>query len=120
MTRTEIQSQIKFLEKQRDKAVDPSDKKNFQLQIDFYEDELRKLEHTVNQRSTAQSIVGTATRIGAGIVSIVVGEVDACITGNTNEDQVKRKRGKFVDSVEKGAVNLTGTVEKLIKKRRNS
>ena len=118
MTKTEMEEQIEFLKKQRDKIINPDDKRKFQIQIDYYEDEIRKLNHSQDGRSTLQNVVGGVTRIIAGATSIVVGEVDACVTGRTDEKQVRRRRGKFVDSAETSAVRITKTIEDLINRRK--
>ena len=118
MTREEMVEQIRFLEKQRDRATDPDEKRNYQTQIDYLEDQIRELDRSCDGRTTAQNIAGVVTRIVAGAASFVVGEVDACTTGRTDEKQVRRRRGKFVDSAENTAVRLTGNIERFIRNRR--
>ena len=118
MTRTEMVAQVKFLEKQRDAATNDEDKRNFQIQIDHLNEEIGKIDRSCDGRTTAQNVVGGITRLGAGLVSFVVGEVDACTTGRTDEEQVKRRRGKFVDNAEAKAVGLTKTIENLINRRK--
>ena len=118
MNRKELIKQIEFFEKQRDNALNEDDKKMYQSQINLLENEVRRLDRNRDGRSTAQNIVGGVTRVGAGLASFVVGEVDACVTGRTDEDQVRRRRGKFVDNAENGMVRLTGTIENIIKRHR--
>ncbi len=117
MTREEMVDQVKFLEEQRDKTSDPTKKRNFQTQIDFLNDQIREMDRSRSGRSTAQNVVGVATRIVAGAASMVVGEVDACVTGRTDEKQVRRRRGKFVDSAENAMVRVTGAIENIFRKK---
>ena len=117
MTREEMVNQVKFLEKQRDLATTDDDKRKYQTQIDYLNEEIGKIDRSCEGRSTAQNIVGGITRVGAGLASFVVAEVDACVTGRTDEEQVRKRRGKFVDSAEKKAVGFTKTIENLINRR---
>ena len=80
---------------------------------------------TNNDRSTTQKVVGKVTRIGASIVSVVVGEINACTTGKTDEADVKKERAIFVDKAENSMVKVAdqaekvvGGITKIIKKRK--
>ena len=115
MTIAELETQKEALIKLRDKQKTDDDKNAIQTQIDAIEDQIRTLQHEENSKTTGQKVGGLIGRIISGAASMVVGEVDACITGKTNESDVKRTRAKVVATGDKVGSTIGGFLEKGIK-----
>lgn len=115
MTIAELEEQKEKLIKLRDKQRTDEDKNAIQMQINAIEDQIMSLQHEENSKTTGQKIGGLIGKIISGTASMVVGEVDACITGKTNESDVKRTRAKVVATGEKFGSTVGGLIEKGIK-----
>ena len=115
MTIAELEEQKERLTKLRDKQRTDEDKNAIQMQINAIEDQIMSLQHEENSKTTGQKIGGFIGKIISGTASMVVGEVDACITGKTNESDVKRTRAKVVATGDKVGSTIGGFLEKGIK-----
>ena len=87
-------------------------------QIADVDEQIKDLEYEIGTRTKGQFIGGVAGRIISGTASFLVGEVDACITGKTDEKDVKRDRTRITAAGEKIGANIGGMAEKGIKNLR--
>ena len=115
----ELRNDISFYERQKRKGGLSSDEiRHFDYLIDAAKLEISNIENSREKRTTAENIGGTIGRIGGLAVSFFAGEIEACITGKTDESQVKNARARVANAGEKAGANIAGITEKLINRIR--
>lgn len=113
MTKTQLQDEIKKLEKLKDSTTEQSTKDFYDSLIAQKKEALRQLE--AEEKTTGQKIGSTVGRIGGSMVGIFMGVVDDCLNGNTDKKTTQRTRGKYADGGETIGSAIGGAVEKLSK-----
>ena len=115
----ELRQRKKDLEdylRKHDSELKDEERKMFEDQLADIESQILSLEHQQNSRTTGEFVGGKIGRIASGAASFVIGEIDACITGKTDEKDVKRDRARIAAAGEKIGSTIGGMTEKGVRR----